>query len=164
MIKNLNILAATVRSFKMLIDYTFFLSDTPPSPLSPHPFPKRKRRRKNCFKILSKYIEHADFHFYLIWIKISPLGIWSNIFTVINIKAEGWKKWLRFTPREIQEGFSITATAATTSRLYNHTEVYSSRNSRQSWITRAATTSMLYNYIKIRKPRARWIPTLTDEQ
>ena len=49
MIMNLNILAATIRSFKMLIDYTLYL--TPPSPLAPNPSLKRKRRRKNCFKI-----------------------------------------------------------------------------------------------------------------
>ena len=49
MIMNLNILAATVRSFKMLIDYTLDLS--PPSPLAPYPSSKRKRRRRNCFKI-----------------------------------------------------------------------------------------------------------------
>ena len=42
MIMNLNILAATIRSFKMLIDYT---------PLAPNPSLKRKRRRRNCFKI-----------------------------------------------------------------------------------------------------------------
>ena len=46
---NLNILAATVRSFKMHIDYTLDL--TPPSPLAPNPSLKRKRRRRNCFKI-----------------------------------------------------------------------------------------------------------------
>ena len=45
MIMNLNILAATIRSFKMLIDYTSDLN--PPCPLSL----KRKRRRRNCFKI-----------------------------------------------------------------------------------------------------------------
>ena len=49
MIMNLNILAATVRSFKMLIDYTLDL--TPPLSLAPYLLPKRKRRRRNCFKI-----------------------------------------------------------------------------------------------------------------
>ena len=39
MIMNLNILAATVRSFKMLIDYTLDL--TPPSPL-----PQKKEKAK----------------------------------------------------------------------------------------------------------------------
>ena len=51
MIMNLNILAATVRSFKMLIDYTLDL--TPP--ISPCPLSllqkKEKTRRRNCFKI-----------------------------------------------------------------------------------------------------------------
>ena len=49
MIMNLNILVATIRSFKMLIDYTLDL--TPP--FSPCPSLKRKRRRRNCFKILT---------------------------------------------------------------------------------------------------------------
>ena len=49
MIMNLNILAATIRSFKMLIDYTLDL--TPPFSPCPHHSPKRKRRRRNCFKI-----------------------------------------------------------------------------------------------------------------
>ena len=48
MIMNLNILAATIRSFKMLIDYTLDL--TPPSPLAPLSLPQ-KRKRRNCFKI-----------------------------------------------------------------------------------------------------------------
>ena len=46
MIMNLNILAATIRSF---INYTLDL--TPPSPLAPNPSLKRKRRQRNCFKI-----------------------------------------------------------------------------------------------------------------
>ena len=49
MIMNLNILAATIRSFKMLIYYT--LDMTPHSPLAPYPSLKRKRRQRNCFKI-----------------------------------------------------------------------------------------------------------------
>ena len=49
MIMNFNILAATIRSFKMLIDYTLDLN--PPFPLAPNPSLKRKRRRRNCFKI-----------------------------------------------------------------------------------------------------------------
>ena len=40
MIMNLNIVAATIRSFKMLIDYTLDL--TPPSPLAPIPPPKER--------------------------------------------------------------------------------------------------------------------------
>ena len=48
MIMNLNILAATIRSFKVLIDYTLDL--TPPSPPAPIPPPK-ERRWRNCFKI-----------------------------------------------------------------------------------------------------------------
>ena len=51
MIMNLNILAATIRSFKMLIDYTLDLTPPPPSPLAPNPSLKRKRRRRNFFKI-----------------------------------------------------------------------------------------------------------------
>ena len=49
MIMNLNILAATVRSFKMLIDYTLDL--TPPFSPCPYTTLKRKRRQRNCFKI-----------------------------------------------------------------------------------------------------------------
>ena len=49
MIMNLNILAATIRSFKMLIDYTLDLN--PHSPLAPNPSLKRKRRQRNYFKI-----------------------------------------------------------------------------------------------------------------
>ena len=44
MIMNLNILAATIRSFKMLIDYTLDL--TPPFSPWPNPSLKRKRRQK----------------------------------------------------------------------------------------------------------------------
>ena len=47
MLMNLNILVATIRSFKMLIDYTLDLT----LPLAPNPSLKRKRRRRNCFKI-----------------------------------------------------------------------------------------------------------------
>ena len=50
MIMNLNTSAATVRSFKMLINYTLDLTP-PPSPLAPYPSLKRKRRRRNYFKI-----------------------------------------------------------------------------------------------------------------
>ena len=46
---NLNLLVATIRSFKMLTDYTLDL--TPPVPLAPDLSPKRKRRWRNCFKI-----------------------------------------------------------------------------------------------------------------
>ena len=49
MIMNLNILAATIRSFKMLIGYTLYL--TPPFSPCPNPSLKRKRRRRNCFKM-----------------------------------------------------------------------------------------------------------------
>ena len=50
MIMNLNISAATIRSFKMLIDYTLDL--TPPLPrIPPSKKKKKKRRRRNCFKI-----------------------------------------------------------------------------------------------------------------
>ena len=49
MIMNLNILVAAIRSFKMLIDYTLDL--TPPFSPCPNPSLKRKRRRRNCFKI-----------------------------------------------------------------------------------------------------------------
>ena len=49
MIINLNLLVATIRSFKMLIDYTLDLWHPPFSPC-PHPSPKRKRRR-NCCRI-----------------------------------------------------------------------------------------------------------------
>ena len=46
---NLLVLAATIRSFKMLIDYTL---DLTPTPLSPCPLSlPQKRRRRNCFKI-----------------------------------------------------------------------------------------------------------------
>ena len=51
MIVNLNILAATIRSFKMLIDYTLDLNPPPPPNLLPYTSPKRKRRQRNCFKI-----------------------------------------------------------------------------------------------------------------
>ena len=51
MIININLLAATVRSFKMLIDYTLDLTSPPPLlPLPPIP-PSKERRRRNCFKI-----------------------------------------------------------------------------------------------------------------
>ena len=49
MIINLNLLAATIRSFKMLIDYTLDL--TPPFSPCSLSLPKRKRRRRNCFKM-----------------------------------------------------------------------------------------------------------------
>ena len=42
-IMNVNILAATVRSFKMLIDYTLDLTPPPPSPLS---LPQKKEKTK----------------------------------------------------------------------------------------------------------------------
>ena len=48
---NLNLSAATIWSFKMLIDYTLDLTPPPPFPLASYPSPKRKRRRRNCFKI-----------------------------------------------------------------------------------------------------------------
>ena len=49
LIVNLNILAATIRSFKRSL-ITFWIWH-PPSPLAPYPSLKRKRRRRNCFKI-----------------------------------------------------------------------------------------------------------------
>ena len=63
MIINLNLSAATIRSFKMLIDYTLDL--TPPPPFSPCSLslPKRKRRRRNCFKISTStgiVVAHAN--------------------------------------------------------------------------------------------------------
>ena len=48
MIMNLNILAATIRSFKMLIDYTLDL--TPPISPCPLSLPQKKEKT-NCFKI-----------------------------------------------------------------------------------------------------------------
>ena len=54
MIINLNCLAATIRSFKMFIDYILDLT-SPPHPLLPLPpiyhLPKRTGRQRNCFKI-----------------------------------------------------------------------------------------------------------------
>ena len=44
MIMNLNILAATIRSFKMLIDYTLDL--TPPFSPCPQSFPQKKEKTK----------------------------------------------------------------------------------------------------------------------
>ena len=49
MIMNLNILAATIRSFKMLIDYTLDL--TPPVSPCPLSLPQKKIRQRNSFKI-----------------------------------------------------------------------------------------------------------------
>ena len=49
MIMNLNILAATIRSFKMLIDYTLDL--TPPNlPLPPTPPPKEREDEEIALK------------------------------------------------------------------------------------------------------------------
>ena len=48
MIMNLNILAATVRSFKMLIDYTLDL--TPLLPLPPIPPPKEREDEEIALK------------------------------------------------------------------------------------------------------------------
>ena len=45
---NLNLLAATIRSFKMLIDYILDLP--PPSPLAPYPSPKEREDEETVLK------------------------------------------------------------------------------------------------------------------
>ncbi len=50
MIMNLNILVATIRSFKMLIDYTLDLTPTPLLPLPPIPPSKEREDEEIALK------------------------------------------------------------------------------------------------------------------